>query len=351
MFIRGIGTAIPEHSYTQLECWEALRASGAADRMSTRARAILRKVLTSENGIETRNLCVSDLQDAISMDPDVLHERFSTHAPRLASRAASAALSRSAVPSDSIDAVIVSTCTGYLCPGLSSYVVEALNLGPSTQGFDLVGQGCAAAMPNLALADALVASGRAHNVLCICVEVCSAAFYLDEDPGVLVSACLFADGAAAAVVGNTPGNSRPVEWVAAGSRIIPSEREQLRFQTCGGLLKNVLAPQVPQLASTHVKALFDEMIKTEGLDASDISAWILHPGGRDVIAAVGEKLGLHNGELAASKKVLLENGNISSPSVLYVLEETLNASARGGYWWMSSFGAGFSCHGAILKVD
>src|SRR5512133_2090822 len=118
MFIRGVGTAVPEHSYSQLECWEALRASGVADKMSARARAILRKVLTSDNGIQKRNLCVSNLQDAISTNPDVLHKRFSTHAPLLASRAATAAISRSAVSHEEIDAVVVSTCTGYLCPGL-----------------------------------------------------------------------------------------------------------------------------------------------------------------------------------------------------------------------------------------
>jgi predicted naringenin-chalcone synthase len=89
-----------------------------------------------------------------------------------------------------IDAVLISTCTGYLCPGLTSYVSERLGLRPDVFPLDLVGQGCGAALPNLRAAEAILAAGRAQKVLSICVEVCSAAFYLDDDPGVLISACL-----------------------------------------------------------------------------------------------------------------------------------------------------------------
>src|SRR5205823_3117596 len=104
-------------------------------------------------------------------------------------------------------------CTGYLCPGLTSYVAEALGLRSDVIPFDLVGQGCAAALPNLRAAESLVASKRAGNVLSVCVEVCSAAMYLDRDLGVLVSACLFGDGAAAAVCSTKPAQgTRSVRW-------------------------------------------------------------------------------------------------------------------------------------------
>jgi alkylresorcinol/alkylpyrone synthase len=92
---------------------------------------------------------------------------------------------------------VISTCTGYLCPGLSSYAIESLGLRRDVLAFDLVGQGCAAAMPNWRLADSLLAAGACEHVLSVCVEVSSAAMYLDDDPGVLVSACLFGDGAGA----------------------------------------------------------------------------------------------------------------------------------------------------------
>ncbi len=104
------------------------------------------------------------------------------------------------MPRVRIDAVVVSTCTGYLCPGLSGHVVERLGLRPDVQAFDLVGQGCAAALPNLMLGHALLAGAACEHVLSICVEISSAAMYLDNDPGVLISACLFGDGAGAAVL-------------------------------------------------------------------------------------------------------------------------------------------------------
>src|SRR5205814_7446640 len=119
-------------------------------------------------------------------------------------------------PAD-IDAIVASTCTGYLCPGLTSYVGERLGLRKDVMTFDLVGQGCGAALPNLRVADALLAANRAQKVLSVCVEVCSAASYLDNDIGVLISACLFGDGAGAAVLSNTSNGGRRVKWKNSGS--------------------------------------------------------------------------------------------------------------------------------------
>jgi alkylresorcinol/alkylpyrone synthase len=96
---------------------------------------------------------------------------------------------------------------------------------------DLVGQGCGAALPNLRAAEAILTAGRAKKVLSVCVEVCSAAFYLDDDPGVLISACLFGDGACAAVLANKPQpNRRRVEWKWGSSHLAPDKRDALRFE-------------------------------------------------------------------------------------------------------------------------
>ena len=92
--------------------------------------------------------------------------------------------------------MIVTACTGYLCPGLSGYVVERLGLRSNVLGFDLVGRGCAGALPNWQVASALLGAQHCDHVLSVCVEVCSAAMYLDDDPGLLISACLFGAGAA-----------------------------------------------------------------------------------------------------------------------------------------------------------
>ena len=251
-----------------------------------------------------------------------------------------------------MDAIIISTCTGYLCPGLTSYVSERLGLRSDVLALDLVGQGCGAALPNLRTAEALLAASRAQHVLSVCVEICSAAFYLDNDPGVLISACLFGDGAGAAVLSAQPAaHARRVEWKAARSLLSPAERDTLRFEQRDGMLRNILTREVPALAAKHVENLLAEMLEHYPLKRADVTGWILHAGGREVLAALQKRLGLSETDLCLSAAVLREFGNVSSPFVFFVLERALAQNAPGGWWWLSSFGAGFSCHGALLKVD
>jgi alkylresorcinol/alkylpyrone synthase len=111
---------------------------------------------------------------ALHRVPDTLHRRFAAHAPRLARKAAEVALSRAGLVASDIDAVIVSTCTGYLCPGLRGYISERLSLRADAYGFDLVGRGCAGALPNWQLASALSDSEQGEHVLSSSAEDCFA---------------------------------------------------------------------------------------------------------------------------------------------------------------------------------
>jgi alkylresorcinol/alkylpyrone synthase len=217
---------------------------------------------------------------------------------------------------------------------------------------DLVGQGCGAALPNLCTAEALLKAGRCERVLSVCVEVCSAAFYLDDDPGVLVSACLFGDAAGAAVLALQPDTARRrIEWKASGSLLNPTFRDLLRFEQKDGMLRNILTPQVPGLAAEHAELVFRRVMKKTGRAQEEIQAWIWHAGGRDVLLALQKQFGLAESDLRWSAEVLRELGNVSSPFVFHVLERALSQQAPAGHWWMSSFGAGFSCHGALLEVE
>ena len=353
MYLNGIGTATPPARYTKLDCWEAFRRSEWFERLNGRTRALARAVLLAENGMEARRLAVESLADVFRIDPDTLHRRFLETAPELAARAGAAALDNAEVAAGDIDAVVVSTCTGYLCPGLTGYVIERLGLRPNTAAFDLVGQGCAAAVPNMRLGQALIGSrsGRS-NVLSICVEVSSAAMYLDDDPGVLVSACLFGDGAGAAVLSNTPSpGHRRILWRDSESLIDPAQREALKFEQRHGLLRNVLTRPVPRLAAEYVGQLLGTMLRRAQLDVPQIAAWIVHAGGRDVLLALEERLRLPPQNLWYSASVLREYGNLSSAFVYFVLQAALAGGAAGGWWWLGTFGAGFSCHGALLQVD
>jgi alkylresorcinol/alkylpyrone synthase len=352
MFLSGIGTAAPSARWTQTQCWDALVASEYLPKLSPRSQAILRKVLRGNNGICSRHLAFEHLGEAFAMDPDVLDARFARHAPAVASEAAARALTDADLAPEDIDAVIISTCTGYLCPGLTSYVTERLGLRTDILALDLVGQGCGAALPNMRTGEALIASGRAGRVLSICVEICSAAMYLDDDPGVLISACLFGDGAGAAVLtaDAIPGRRR-LEWRSAATLMNAGDRDELRFERRRGMLRNILTPAVPGLAAKHVDQVLTDGLQRANIPRDDITGWILHAGGREILSAVRQRVGLTEDDTRWSAAILRDYGNVSSPCVYFVLRAALNEQAPGGYWWMSSFGAGFSCHGALLEVE
>jgi predicted naringenin-chalcone synthase len=352
MFINGIGTAAPATRYTKAQCLEAFQQSPWFSRLDGRAHYVAQSVLRRDNGIEARRLALDSLAEVFQIDPDTLSRRFSKHAPKLAAQAAERALSQAGLDAGAIDAIIVSTCTGYLCPGLSGYVIEMLNLRSDVRAFDLVGQGCAAALPNLLLGRALLDSGESEQVLSICVEVSSAAMFLDDDPGVIISACLFGDGAGAAVLSRRHvAPNRRIEWTDSASHIDPARRDALKFEQQGGMLRNILTRPVPGLAADYAQRVLERVLGRRSLERSQVNAWIMHAGGRDVLVALEKKLGLGPTSFSYSAATLREYGNLSSAFVYFVLEAALDGDSPGGWWWLSSFGAGFSCHGALLKVD
>src|ERR1019366_9265173 len=316
MYLHAVGTALPERRYTKNDCWEAFTASDWFGRLNARSHAIAKSVLRRDNGIEARWLAVDSLDEVFAIDADTLHRRFATHAPRLAAEAGGSALHRAALAPEAIGAVIVTTCTGYLCPGLSGYVVERLGLSRHVLGFDLVGQGCAGALPNWQLASALLGARQCEHVLSICVEVCSAAMYLDDDPGVLISACLFGDGAGAAVLSRHPSpGRRRVQWKETASLTNPQARESLRFEHRAGLLRNVLTRQVLTLAAEHAAIVFDDALTRAGLIPDEITGWIFHAGGRDVLRALAQRFKLPPEALIYSREALRQYGNLSSAFV------------------------------------
>jgi predicted naringenin-chalcone synthase len=210
---------------------------------------------------------------------------------------------------------------------------------------DLAGLGCGAAIPALRTVEAMLSARPDATVACVAVEVCSAAFYLDNDRGVIVSACLFGDGAAATVWRSSPGPLRfrchDFDTVHA-----PAERDRIRFEQREGKLRNLLHPSVPELAARAVSHLH----RRAGASGSAPHRIIAHAGGKDVINAL-EKV-LPGQRLEASRTILRRHGNMSSPSVLFALEEALrdDAPSPGRDWWLTSFGAGFSAHSCRLTV-
>lgn len=335
MFVHSIAQALPPSVFTQAEVWEILRSSPEGRALSARASGLLEKVLLGPGGIETRHFAEPDPARLLSKHAGELNAYFEAEAPVLAARALEKALLAAGLKAGELDGLVVCTCTGYLCPGLSSHVSELVGLRPDAALFDLVGAGCGAAIPALRVAEGHVAAFPDHRVAVVAVEVCSAAFYLDNDAAVLISLCLFGDAAAAVIVGghNSPGGIGRI----AGFRTLhrPEHREKIRFANDKGYLRNRLDRAVPALAAEAVAELLADQAPGK---------LISHAGGRDVLDALAQSL--PDQENTASQEILRRAGNCSSPSVLLALEHDLQMDQDPGDRILASFGAGFSCHTA-----
>ncbi len=337
-------TATPDHRFAQAECWEILQQTKDLHQLTPVAMRILERVLTNDNGIDFRYFAINQLETLVAANADQLNQYFQKAAPALAEKALQKALDRGGIKVGEIDALFVCTCTGYLCPGISSYLAERMKLGSSVYLQDLVGHGCGAAIPMLRSASGFLAANPNAVVACVAVEICSAAFYLDEDPGVLISSCLFGDGAAALILKNENEDSSLLPYLndfRTAHR--PESRDLLRFEMKNGMLRNLLDRTVPQLASEVVKELWDHSFLGESLPDRVIS----HAGGRDVIEAI--EIRLEKYHLEESRMILKNYGNMSSPSVLFALKEGLNSKKESEKkWWLTSFGAGFAAHSCSL---
>ena len=345
MFLHALATAIPDATFAQKDCWDIISRSEVRNRLKRRSMLILQTILRGDSGIERRHFAVPDVEHVFDLTPDQLNEAFRTAAPALAGRALTAALAQAGLRPAELDALLICTCTGYLCPGVTSYVAEQLGLRPNAFLQDLVGLGCGAAIPTLRAAQAVLAAKPDAVVACVAVEICSAAFYLDDEPGVLISACLFSDGAAATIWRSTPGPTA-LRCHGFNTLHLPAERDKLRFELRDGKLRNRLHSTVPTLAAGAVSRLLAD--EPAGLPA--MRRIIAHPGGRDVLDAL--EAALPGYSLGASRRTLRDHGNMSSPCVLFALEEALREGPpdASGDWWLVSFGAGFSAHSCRLSA-
>lgn len=343
MYLQALANHVPKHTCTQAECWEILKQSPATSGLSTRSWQILEKVLTGNNGIGKRHFAVEDLASLFDSDATILNQTFEKHAPALATKALRDALEQARLKPGDLDALYICTCTGYLCPGLTSYVAEHLGLPAGTYLHDTVGHGCGAAIPTLRSAHYHIASQPDARVAVIAVEICSAAFYLDNDPGVLISLCLFGDGASASIWSGQPGPTA-LRTSTFDTHHLPEDRNLLRFENRNGKLRNILHRSVPEKAAAAVHRLFT---RTPPQPHTHILA---HAGGRDVIDALAQALPGH--PLDESARVLHQHGNMSSPSVLFALGEYLKthpAPTQAESLWLTTFGAGFAAHSMRLE--
>jgi predicted naringenin-chalcone synthase len=342
--VAAFATAVPPYSADQGFAEEFMRKHFGG-RLSARSRGLLHAVF-SHPSIGKRHFAVDDPACLVDEDPDARIARFTERALALSTRAAAQALKRAGLAAGDVSGIVVNTCTGYICPGLSTYLVERLGLSRSVRAYDMVGSGCGGAIPNLQVAETMVrAAGGA--VLSLSVEICSATFQMDNDLSLILSNALFGDGAAAAVVWD-----RPEGWelAASAARYVPEQRDSIRFVHKRGQLHNQLSLRLPELVSAAAADAVAAVLAEKSLTTADVKHWALHTGGEKIINAVRDGIGIPEDRIAATRRVLREYGNMSSPTVWFVLDEIMrNGVERGDWCVMAAYGAGLSAHAYLFR--
>jgi alkylresorcinol/alkylpyrone synthase len=320
------------------------------DVLSERSMDVLEKVF-SHPSILTRYLSFDTELDVLSLkneDADKRMERFTHWSTALSQRAAVAALGQVGASAADIREIVVNTCTGYICPGVSTYLLEAMKLDGGVRVFDAVGSGCGGALPNIDLATHSLHANPNGVVLSVAVEVCSATYQMDNDMSLLISNAIFGDGAAAAVLWTRREGLRIVD---SAGRIDTAFREDVRYVYKQGKLHNRLAVQLPKVVGTVVPPLIEELLARNGLTRRDIRHWAIHPGGDRMVAVLEKALELTPEQMAPTRKVLEAYGNMSSPTVLFVLKELMEQGiAPGERVLLTAYGAGMSAYACLLEA-
>lgn len=343
--IAAVATAAPPFCVEQSVAGETmLRHAGQA--LRPRSISLSRK-LFAHPSIRKRHFAFDTPEAFFEEDPDRRIARFTERSIRLSAEAILAALGRAGVGKERIGALVVNTCTGYICPGISTYLIETLELPRDTRVYDLVGSGCGGAVPNLELARALAGELGDRVVASVSVEICTATMQVGDELSLLVSNALFGDGAAAALVWTRAAG---LEIVDAASWYVPEDREAIRYVHRGGHLHNQLSTGLPDLVAKAAAVVVERLLKPRSLAVADVPHWAIHTGGDKIVRTLGEQLGLSAAQLAPTRKILAEFGNMSSPTVWFVVDELLAGGVRPGEWCvMLAFGAGLSAHACLLR--
>lgn len=308
--------------------------------------ALMHKIF-SHPSIAKRRFAFDNPECLVDEDPDSRIARYLHWAVELSADSVRKALDQVNLATDNVSCLVVNTCTGYVCPGISTYLIERLGLPYGIRAYDLVGSGCSGAVPNLQVAESQLRGGASRTVLSVSVEICSATFQMEDDLSLIISNALFSDGAGAAVIWERPEG---LELVASASRYLPELRDHIRYVHKKGQLYNRITTQLPQIIKKEVAHVVKDLLASRSLRVEDVSRWAMHTGGEKIINEIKKELGLSEPQLSATRTVLSEYGNMSSPTVWFVLRKLLDEGIEKGEWCMMvAFGAGLSAHAFLLR--
>ena len=266
----------------------------------------------------------------------------------LFAEAALAAISKAGVAPDQIDGVVTVSTTGIATPSLEARVGPRIGLRADVRRVPVFGLGCAGGVNGLSLAARLAASEPGSNWLFVTIETCSISIRLDsDDPAAVVATALFGDGAAAAVVSS--GEHSLARIVASSERLWPNTQRIMGWDVEDPGLSVVFDRAIPPFIEANLAEAVDGMCADMGIKRADISRLCCHPGGVKVIDAIETALELNQGELNIEREVLRDYGNMSAPTVLFVLERLIEQGLPKRTL-MTAFGPGFTCAGLLLEA-
>ncbi len=332
--IVGLGTALPATKITQDEAMRIARIlyGPSFERISPMYR---------QTGIDCRHIAldrgvVRDLLDGSCHSQSVFLPEISSKeggpttgqrmtiyaqaAAPLALQAARHALDESQLEPAEITHLVTVSCTGFCTPGVDFALIEGLHLPPTIQRTHVGFMGCHGAINGMRVSMAFANADAAARVLLCAVELPSLHCHYGPDPQKIVANALFADGAAALI--GMARHADPAAWrlTATGSFILPDSAGDMSWTVGDHGFEMTLSKRVPALIARHLRVWLEHWLDQRGLELTDIPSWIVHPGGPRILSAVEESLCLSEEQMAASRTILAECGNMSSPTVLFILD-------------------------------
>jgi 3,5-dihydroxyphenylacetyl-CoA synthase len=338
--IAAIGVANPPRRFSQEEAFQM------AGYTSPRILEIFRNC-----DIDFRHFYVAPGQGR-NESPDQMNRRYLSGALDTGSCAAAACMQAAQIKVTDIDLLLVCTSTGYVCPDLGSRLIAQMGFRPDVQRALTVGLGCAGALPTLQRACDFVRAYPNRTALMLAVEICSACYFVDDSMDTKVGNAICADGAAAFLITDGPEKPGLSPAVMDFESCINSEHiDKVGFEHRDGKLRIILANTVRDLAGPLLERALDALLRRNLLKSADIRFWIAHPGGRKVIDNIQMHLGLTDEQLCPSRAVMRNFGNMSSPTVMFVLDEIIRSShPQPGDWGvMLALGPGLAAEAALLR--
>lgn len=277
---------------------------------------------------------------------------YQTHAISLAKKACENAIKTSGINKSEITHLIAVSCTGMYAPGLDIELIEQLGLSTSTQRTSINFMGCYAAFNAMKVADNIISSNPDANVLIACVELCSIHLQEKKDDENLLANAIFGDGAASMILTSSQSN-RSLEMRNFFSDLALNARDEMGWYIGDHGFEMHLTSKVPDVIKEGIGQLTDRLLEKIKLQVSDIDFFAIHPGGKRILDVIEEKLHITKEQNKAAREILSSHGNMSSPTVLFVIKrilESMTIADDQKHLLSFAFGPGLTMESAVLKT-